>query len=584
MRSSYGVTEFAPAEKPKASADTGDNTVVQVKGKKGPKKPGGDSDPGIKGAAHSGGDGPKTEQLNPDSVPQYEAYGDPRVRMHDEQRIGMIHDYYSSDGTRDDLAMIAKRSDSWGDAAKKFQVDLAAFDKARKEYFEAEKKFKSQTEADADPALYQKFRDLSKMAETLEKSPYHQLEATHTGMMKDLGREVWPLENALAKMHFAELGANFEQGKTGTSFDFQMTFTSLDSLALHDGRWKGRRTEDLVKAEVRVESWDKAEEILSGLRQSKVKVARDGKETTEYALELTGDIAKSPDGKKGRVAVTVKGPPQHNLQIHFELSAAQAQPEAAQQPLAAAAGAGDRIVLRTVSSEPSFEGRSGHDLSGFRGGLAADYHEAIQSSDSRHLSGGLLVPQAPGDPAPTVGGLWKVKAVQGDYVQLEDGRSFRDGKASPVSGPILLKMKGASQYQAGDEVRFIPPVAGGSGDNKSRVMELRPPDGAQSLIIGRDHNTSQVVLGGASVSRNHATIERNQEGQWFLLDGTRDANGARKLSQNGVKAWDGQKEVPVGRENWFPLVDGQHIKIGDQWMVFRAPTAAKPAPVSIQPQ
>ncbi|HKY61947.1 MAG TPA: FHA domain-containing protein [bacterium] len=565
-----------------SGSGSGANTVVNFKSKKPQTKPSGDSDPKaggggkpvVKAAAHSGGGGPKTEKLSPDSVPQYEAYWDPRVRMYDEQMVGKIHEYYGSDGVRSDLTEMAKRHDSWGESAKKFQGELAAFEKASREYFTAEKKFKSRTEADADPALYQQFRALAKMAEDLENHPYHKLEASHTEMMRSLGGELWHLENALAKIQFEDLGHQFAQGKTEPSFDFQMSFTSLDKLATYDGRWKGRATQDLVKAEVKVDSWAKAEEVLSGLRQSKVKVVRDGKESTEYALELTGDIAKSPDGRKGRVAVTVKGPPSHNLEIHFELKAAQTKPGSAEPQVAMAAGAGDSIVIRTVPVEPGFEGRSGHDLSGFRAGLGTDYYETIHSADAR-MNGGLLVPQAPNDPAPTTGMVWKVKAVQGEYVQLESGTSFKGGKSSAVEGLLVVKMGSHSRYSPGDEVRFIPPVAGGSGE-PSRRLEIRPPENSDEFIIGRDPSTSHVVLGDTAVSRQHATIARNAEGQWFILDGTRNDQGERKLSQNGVQIWNGQAEVPVGREHWYPLADGQSIKIGEQWIVFRAPQAAVP--------
>jgi len=544
------------------------------------------------------------------SAPKFEPYWDFRVRMVDEMTVGRVIEYYQhSIGVRDDLAAMAKRTDDWGAEATKFQEALVKFEKASQEYFAAERKFRSQSEADADPHLTQQFQGLAKMADDLEAMPYHKLEIAHRDMMRDprrdnpkdnsLGGQLWPLENALAKLRFADLGKNFEQGKTQPSFDFEVRFASLQDVSkdppkmfLADGiPWKTSSTGRFVHVEVTVDNWKRAEDIVQGLRQASVKTTVDGKEIVETTLELKGDLVKSADGQSAIMKVTVKGPPKHTLELRFNLKgeAVPASPAVANDNVAS-----EKLGNRSVTAEPAFEGRSGHDSNDFPIRPAHDYYEKVLSSGvDLPMNGGILVPHIAGDPAPTEGMVWKVKAAYKDYLILEEGVRYQGESQRPIRSTqeIAIKVEGATRFEAGQEVRWVPPVADSNHEAKPQPLEIRPPDGTDKFTVGRDPNSSAYVLEGAKISRTHVTFAQDPNGDWHLIDGSIDSKDQRNLSKNGVKIWDGEKEIPVGREGWFRLREGQLIKVGEHWMVWHSQPTSKaqtqaPAPKTavIQPE
>lgn len=497
------------------------------------------------------------------------------LRFQQDHTIAMIASYYGHDGVRAEMSTMAQRSDRWGKAAKRMQEDLALFDKAHREYMAAEK---ASSHPDSDPGVQQKFQALLGLAQKIHGSEYNGLEKKHIEMLKGLGEQLWPLENALASIQFAELGNNFSQsGKTTTSFEFDLNLSSLEKLANYDGDWASLSSQRLAAPEVKVDSWARAEEILQGLRQSKITTTVNGKKVAQYGLEIPGELSRHDDGKSGSVTVTVKGPPAHTLNLTFSLKEGAAKAETHDNTV---------IELRPRSHEmpvePSAElyavGRSGHDMGLYQPVFPSDYFETIATGDAKSsMNGGIVRPQLSDDPLPTKGSVWKVRSVKGEYLLLEEGKSFENGVERAIGERIMVKVAADSRFRAGDQVRIEVPVQAKEKQG-SEPIQIFAPETGDTLLIGRDRRKSQVFLDGAEVSRQHATIKRGADGEWYLGDGYFDDKGVWKVSQNGVKTWDGSREVPVGRDNWHRLQDGQYIKIGQQWLVFHSKRMA------VQPQ
>ncbi len=102
---------------------------------------------------------------------------------------------------------------------------------------------------------------------------------------------------------------------------------------------------------------------------------------------------------------------------------------------------------------------------------------------------------------------WTVKGVNRDQLTLTDS----DGRILEVAAS--KGGKSVHPFKAGDQVHFIPQVAGGSDD----APALRPAAGQKRITVGRDPDHVDFLVTETFASRIHATVA-SVKGQWQILD------------------------------------------------------------------